>query len=76
MKHVVLVEPTSFLDYMYLRCTQRDCNPNEGLLDEYRKMFESRFSAGETQGLPGWERPHAKTVARSYDMESHAKKCV
>ena len=56
MIHVGLVEPTSFLDYMYLICTQRDCNPNEGLLDEYRKMFESRFSAGETQELPGWER--------------------
>ena len=26
--------------------------------------------------IPGWEKPHAKTVAWSYDMEGHAKKCV
>ena len=26
--------------------------------------------------LPGWEKSHAKTVAWSYEMEGHAKKCV
>ena len=39
-------------------------------------MFEFRISAGTTQKLPGWEKPHAKTVAWSDDMESNAKKCV
>ena len=39
-------------------------------------MFESQISAGETEKLLGWEKSHAKTVAWSYDMEGHAKKCV
>ena len=37
-------------------------------------MFESRISARATVKLPGWEKPHAQTVAWSYDMEGHAKK--
>ena len=56
-------------------CTQRECKPNESIIEEYRKMFESRISAGSTQKkIPGWERPHTKKVACSYDMEGHAKK--
>ena len=37
-------------------------------------MFESRIPAGATERLPGWEKPHAKTVAWSCDMEGHAQK--
>ena len=29
MKLVDLDEPTSFLDHVFLGCTQRECNPNE-----------------------------------------------
>ena len=36
----------------------------------------SNLFAGATEKLPGWEKPHAKTVAWSYDTEGHAKKCV
>ena len=39
-------------------------------------MFESRICAGATENLLGWEKFHATTVARSYDMEGHAQKCV
>ena len=39
-------------------------------------MFESRISAGATEQLPGWAKPHAKMVAWSYDMEGDARKCV
>ena len=28
-----------------------------------------------TEKLPGCEKPHAKTVAWSYDLEGHARKC-
>ena len=56
--------------------TQRECQPKENIIDEYRKMFESQISAGATEKLPGWEKPHAKTVAWSYDMEGHAKQFV
>ena len=62
MKHVDL-------DHVYLGCTQRECKPNE-ILKEYREMFESQISAGATEKLPG-EKPHAKTVAWSYDKEGH-----
>ena len=73
-KNVDLDEPTSFLDHVYLECTQRECKPNEIIIEECTKMFESRISAGATEKLPGWEKPDAKTVAWSYDMEGHAQK--
>ena len=47
-KNIVLDEPTSFLDPIHLGCTQRECKPNEHLIEEYTKMFESRISAGAT----------------------------
>ena len=67
MKRADLDEPTSFLDHVFLGCTQRECKPNEIMFEEYRKMFESLIS-------PGWEKPHVKTVTLSYDMEGHAQK--
>ena len=76
MKNAGIDEPTSFLDHVYLGYTQRDCKPNETIIEHYTKMFESRISAGATQKLPGWQEPHAQTVARSYDMEGHSPKCV
>ena len=57
---VDLGEPTSFLDHVYLGCTQREWKPDETLIDECRKLFESRNSAGATEQLPGREKPHAK----------------
>ena len=44
MKDVDLGEPTSFLDHVYLDCTQR-----QDIVDNYRTMFESRISAGATE---------------------------
>ena len=76
MKHVDLVEQTSFLDHVYLGCTQRQCKPNETIKEQCKKMFESRISAGATEKSAGWEKLHAKMVAWSYDMEGHAAKCV
>ena len=75
-KNVDIDEPTSFLDHMYLRCTQRECKPNETIIEQYTKMFGSHISAGATDKLLGWQRPHAQTVVLSYDMEGHAEKCV
>ena len=45
-KEVDLGEPTSFLDHVYLGCTQRKCEISEDIVDNYRTMFESRSSAG------------------------------
>ena len=53
-KHVDLDEPTSFFDHVHLGCTQRECKPNEIILERKREMFESRISAGEIEELPGW----------------------
>ena len=76
MKDVDMEEPTSFLDHVYLGCTQRACKPNEKIIGQYNKMFESLLSAGATEKLPGWDKPRAKTSAWSYDMEGHSRKCV
>ena len=72
MKDVDIEEPTSFLDHVYLGCTQRECKPNEKIIGQYNKVFESRISAGATEEFPGWDKPRAKTSAWSYDMEGHA----
>ena len=39
-------------------------------------MFESRITARASEMLLGLEKSHANTIAWSYDMEGHAKKCV
>ena len=51
-KEVNLGEPTSFLDHVYLGCTQRQCEISKGIVDNYRTMFESRISAGGVENLP------------------------
>ena len=52
VKEVDLGEPTSFLDQVYLGCTQRECETSKDIVDNYRDMFESRISAGATETLP------------------------
>ena len=76
LEDVDLGEPKSFLDHVYLSCTQRECKPNETIIEQNMKMFQSRIFAGTTENLPGWDKPHAKIVARSHDMEGHAQKCL
>ena len=73
-KEVDLGEPTSFLDHVYLGCTQRQCEISKDIVDNYRAMFESRISARETEKLPYSE--NFRISSWSYDMEGHAKKCV
>ena len=69
-KEVDLGQPTSFLDHVYLGCTQRQCEISKDTVDNYRTMFESQISAERTEKLPNsiswW----------SYEKEGHAKKCV
>ena len=49
-KEVDLGEPTtSFLDHVYLGCTQRQCQASKDIVDNYRTMFESRISKGKTE---------------------------
>ena len=55
-KEVDLGEPTSFLDHVYLGCTQRQCQISKDTVDNYRTMFESRISAGAA------EKYHARRI--------------
>ena len=76
MENVDIDEPTSFLGHVYLGCTQRQCKPNETTIEQYAKMFESRISAGATEKLPGWRKPHAQTEAWSNNMEGLLKNAL
>ena len=48
-KEVDLGEPTSFLDHVYLGCTQRQCEISKNIVDNYKTMFESRICAGQIE---------------------------
>ena len=50
-KEVDLGEPTSFLDHVFLGCTQRQCQLSKDVVDNYRTMFESRISAGGSREI-------------------------
>ena len=71
---VDLGEPTSFLDHVYLWCTQGPCEISKDIVDNCRNLFESRISAGATVKLPCSE--NLRISSWSYDMEGHAEKCV
>ena len=73
-KEVDLGEPASFLDHVYLGCTQRQCEISKDTVDNYRTMFESRISAGRAEKLPFTQ--NLRISSWSYDMKGHAKKCV
>ena len=73
-KEVDLGEPTSFLDHVYLRCTQRQCEISKDIVDNYRTMVESRISAGRMEKLPF--SLNFRISSWSYDMAGYAKKCV
>ena len=73
-KEVDLGEPTSFLDHVFLGCTQRQCQISKDIVDNYRTMFQSRISAVWTEKLPHSE--NFRISSWSYKMEGHAQKCV
>ena len=73
-KEVDWGEPTSFLDHVYLGCTQRQCEISKDIVDNCRTMFESRIPAGGVEKLPFPE--NLRISSWSYDMAAHAKKCV
>ena len=79
-KEVDLGEPKSFLDHVYLGCTQRQCEMSKDIVDKYRAKFESRISAGAMDKLPEAEVPlklETNTISSwSNDMDGHAEKCV
>ena len=73
-KEVNLGEQTSFVDHVYLGCTQRQCEISQDIVNNHRTMFESRISEGRVEKLPFPQ--NLRISSRSYDMAGHAKKCV
>ena len=49
MKDVHLGEPTSFLEHVYLGCTERECQSSKE--DYYLNIFQSRILAGAMEKL-------------------------
>ena len=78
MKDVDLEEPTSFLDHVYLGCTQRVSN-QQGYRGWLQRYVRIKDSAGATEKLPetkATRKPDTETIySWSYDMEGHAQKC-
>ena len=53
-KRVDLGEPKSFLDHVYMGCTQRECKPNEIILDQNtRKCSNHKFLLEELKNNQG-----------------------
>ena len=76
MKIVDIDEPTSFLDNVYLGCTQRECKPNEAIIKKYTKSSNHVLLLEQQRNCRDGKNHHAQTVAWSYDMEGRAQKCV
>ena len=79
MDDVDLGEPTSFLDHVYLGCTQRECQISTDIVTNYRDMFESRIFAGAKENYRPELQGHLmqkKYLLGPMTMEGHAKKCV
>ena len=76
VKEIDLGEPTSFLDHVYLGCTQQECGTSKDVVENYRNVFASKISAGAKEKLPCSGKPDADISSWSFDMEGHAKKCV
>ena len=51
VKEVDLGEPTSSLDQVYLRCTQRECKTSKDIADNFKDLFEFRMSAGGVEKI-------------------------
>ena len=68
MKHIDLEKPTTFLDQVY---PQRECKSNKSLVDDDRKMFESRTSTSATEKLSDSEKKKSERKYHkwSYDMD-------
>ena len=75
MKNVDLDEPTWFLDHVCLGRNQRECKQNV-ITEENTKMFEPQNFFWSTWKITRVDKPHAKKVAWSYDMEGRAQKCI
>ena len=73
-KEVDLVEPTSFLDHVYLGCTQRQCKISKDIVTITEPCLNPEFPQEQLKNYHA--RKKLCISSWSYDMEGHAKKCV
>ena len=76
MKHVDLDEPTSCLDHVLLGCTQRECEANDSIIDQYKDVLNHESLLQQLKSFQGernltQKRSHG--VAAWKDM---LKRCV
>ena len=76
VKDADLGEPTSFLEHVYLECSQRECETSKDIVHNNRNVFKSRVSAGAVEKPLCSGKLEANISSWSYDMEGPAKKCV
>ena len=72
-KEVDLGESTSFLDHVYLGCTQQQCEISNDIVDT-EPCSKLEFLRGGIEKLPFSQ--NIRISSWSYDMAGHAKKCV
>ena len=70
-----LGEPTSFLDHVFLACTERQCQKSKDIVDNYRTMFDSRISACLRQRNYD-SLTKIRISSWSHGLAGRAKKCV
>ena len=79
----ILTNPTSFLDHVYLGCTQRKCTPNEDIVNQKREMFwitnfcwchwkvsrlGNQLAQRRLRGPSTWKGMHKKCVERHCEL--------
>ena len=55
---------------------KRECQISKDIVDNYKRMFEPRISAGAAEKLLCSGKLDANISSWSHDMEGHAKKCM
>ena len=73
-KNVDIEEPTSFLDHVYLGCTQRGCKPNDTIFEEHKKMYESRILLEQQKNYQDGKSLRCPTTWK--DMLRNAWNCI
>ena len=77
MKHVDLDEQTSFLDHVYLGCTQRECKVNENVIDQIqRKCSNHELLQLLLKHYQDWRHLTQKRFRRPTTWKDMLKKCV
>ena len=68
-------EATSFLDHVYLGCTQRECQLSKDIVDNYPGFLLKLLKKQQETNVSG--KLDANIISSwSYDVEGRAKKCV